>query len=682
MEEDSKIPEPVINLPPHLDPNHAFYTGELTSTKLKRGPLDKRHMTNCASVVVFCFFWVLTWAIAYSSYRGFHDHKPQVNVTASYGELCQDTTPYLYFVEDNSTVTANNTVCISECPMNASSALNCSEGYETGNPGKTCAEIPVNSTDLLFGAVCWPQNTVLQDILLDGNPTNKGMIMRLADDLEDTWGVIFIVGCAALALGFVYLLMLKRFSTVLIWGSLVFCLVVILIFGLMFFVVAQDMSDASPDGADTNGTSTDDTSAPISSAILMRENMLMQPAIGVVKDYLPGFTSNFSKFQMNCMAYLSLILVVVFTGMVCFYKDRINLSIAVVRAASDFIDDEKKILFVPPIFFIKSLIFYLLWIYGLVMIVGDETEQLHYNKEKIPIPYYDWRWESIFKTSVFFFAFAWHNTFGNAWFQFVVGNTTCFWYFKQGTQGTGDSPVWKSFGRSVYHWGSIAFGSIVIGMLGFLRPILSYINSKVNKLPEGEKEEDIERHTDAEYYEDEHEGEREEEVKGRGFCASCCGCGVSLFEKGYKYYTHHVYIQIALTGDDFDKATRDAYYLMVRNKARFQMVNGIAKKFLQFGQLLIAFVSTYLGYLYITTAERYKEKQVDSPLLVSMFFLVLAYLIGDVFMGVYTTSSDAIIHCFAMDEEMNDGKPEYVPKWLSDSVSNHLEKKLLLNDYE
>ncbi len=62
--------------------------------------------------------------------------------------------------------------------------------------------------------------------------------------------------------------------------------------------------------------------------------------------------------------------------------------------------------------------------------------------------------------------------------------------------------------------------------------------------------------------------------------------------------------------------------------------------------------------------------------------MILSYLIGDVFMGVYTNSSDAIIHCFAMDEEMNDGKPEYVPKWLTDSVHNHLEKKLLLNDYE
>ena len=73
-----------------------------------------------------------------------------------------------------------------------------------------------------------------------------------------------------------------------------------------------------------------------------------------------------------------------------------------------------------------------------------------------------------------------------------------------------------------------------------------------------------------------------------------------------------------MTGDEFNKATKDAHYLMRRNTARFEMVNGIARKFLQFGQLLIAFISTYLGYLYITRAERYQEKKVDSPILVSM----------------------------------------------------------------
>ncbi len=110
------------------------------------------------------------------------------------------------------------------------------------------------------------------------------------------------------------------------------------------------------------------------------------------------------------------------------------------------------------------------------MIVGDETEQLHLNKDNIPVPIYEWRFESMIKVFYFFFGFAWHNAFGNAWFNFVVGNATCFWYFKQGSEGVGASPVWRSFKRSLYHWGSICLGSLVIGLFGFLKPILNYIH--------------------------------------------------------------------------------------------------------------------------------------------------------------------------------------------------------------
>ena len=113
------------------------------------------------------------------------------------------------------------------------------------------------------------------------------------------------------------------------------------------------------------------------------------------------------------------------------------------------------------------------------MIVGDETEQLHLNKDDIPVPIYEWRFTSMLKVFYYFFGFAWHNAFGNAWFQFVVANATCFWYFKQGSEGIGISPIWTSFKRSLYHWGSICLGSLVIGLFGFLKPVLGYIHVKI-----------------------------------------------------------------------------------------------------------------------------------------------------------------------------------------------------------
>jgi len=90
MEEEVKLPPPPEELPPPQgDPNDPFYTGEFTSPKLRRGPLDKREITNMYCLIAFFIFWIFLWGAAYTSYRGFYDQKPQQNITSSYGkEVC------------------------------------------------------------------------------------------------------------------------------------------------------------------------------------------------------------------------------------------------------------------------------------------------------------------------------------------------------------------------------------------------------------------------------------------------------------------------------------------------------------------------------------------------------------------------------------------------------------------
>jgi len=46
-------------------------------------------------------------------------------------------------------------------------------------------------------------------------------------------------------------------------------------------------------------------------------------------------------------------------------------------------------------------------------------------------------------------------------------------------------------------------------------------------------------------------------------------------------------------------------------------------------------------------------------------------------MGVYGISADTIIHCFAMDEEINDGIAEHAPLELREFVDTHEHKRLL-----
>ena len=51
-------------------------------------------------------------------------------------------------------------------------------------------------------------------------------------------------------------------------------------------------------------------------------------------------------------------------------------------------------------------------------------------------------------------------------------------------------------------------------------------------------------------------------------------------------------------------------------------------------------------------------------------------------MSVYGISADTIMHCFAMDEEINDGLAKHAPEQLKEFVDEHNNKKALLSDYK
>jgi len=134
-----------------------------------------------------------------------------------------------------------------------------------------------------------------------------------------------------------------------------------------------------------------------------------------------------------------------------------------------------------------------------------------------------------------------------------------------------------------------------------------------------------------------------------------------------------------MTGENFCKATTEAFFLSIRNALRFGMVHGFAYVFLFLGQLIIAGSATALGYIIITKTEHYQEV-VISPIVPSIFFFLTAYITSHTFMGIYGMSADTIIHCFAMDEEIHDGSVHHAPEELRDYIDNHLSKKLLVEE--
>lgn len=59
------------------------------------------------------------------------------------------------------------------------------------------------------------------------------------------------------------------------------------------------------------------------------------------------------------------------------------------------------------------------------------------------------------------------------------------------------------------------------------------------------------------------------------FILKCTSCLVACFERFIKFITKNAYIQVALTGSNFCVASKDAFYLVLRNPLKFSVVAGI-----------------------------------------------------------------------------------------------------------
>lgn len=79
-----------------------------------------------------------------------------------------------------------------------------------------------------------------------------------------------------------------------------------------------------------------------------------------------------------------------------------------------------------------------------------------------------------------------------------------------------------------------------------------------------------------------------------------------------------------------------------------------------------------IGYIIITRAPSINDK-IDSPLLSTLVFWIIGYLIGSLFISIYGNACDALMHCFLVDSEINrDPKhsPEQLRKFVEDEKGN------------
>jgi len=101
---------------------------------------------------------------------------------------------------------------------------------------------------------------------------------------------------------------------------------------------------------------------------------------------------------------------------------------------------------------------------------------------------------------------------------------------------------------------------------------------------------------------------------------------------------------------------------MVRNAGRFGSIAIISWIIMIMGKGVIMAASAYFTILMVKT----QFPQCDNPFIPAILVSLFAYMIGSMFLSVFTFSASAIVHCFLLDEETGGSKdtPTYLQSFL------------------
>ncbi|XP_068958348.1 choline transporter-like protein 5 [Petaurus breviceps papuanus] len=246
------------------------------------------------------------------------------------------------------------------------------------------------------------------------------------------------------------------------------------------------------------------------------------------------------------------------------------------------------------------------------------------------------------------FIFLWLVNFSIALGQCTLAGAFASYYWAfQKPDDIPAYPICASFGRALrYHTGSLAFGSLILSAVQVLRVILEYLDHRF----------------------------KESNSSFAKFIVCCFRCCFWCLEKVLKFINRNAYIMIAIYGENFCTAARDAFMLVMRNVVRVAVLDKVTEFLLWMGKLLISTGIGVLGYMFFT-----KKLPITAPAL-NYYWLPLlmivfgSYLIAHGFFSVFAMCVDTLFLCFCEDLERNDGSIER-PYYMSPKLLQILGKK-------
>ena len=243
-----------------------------------------------------------------------------------------------------------------------------------------------------------------------------------------------------------------------------------------------------------------------------------------------------------------------------------------------------------------------------------------------------------------FFCLLWTFNFIGAIGIFVVAYCSAKWYFTEPANrgpDIGCNTVLTSYWICIrYHLGTLAFGSLIIAFVQFVRAVLLYITQQSKQISENFI------------------------LKYLMCCIQCCLC---CLEKCLKFISKNAYIQTAIHNSGFCHGAYDGFFLVARNIFRIgalHVVSGIALVILKL------FVTSAVGCGSYFIFQRYYDTKMHDFIAPTVLTMLIAYFTAAMFCDVYDLITDTVLMCYITDEE-NNGKAKFASDDMHAFIDTH-----------
>lgn len=234
--------------------------------------------------------------------------------------------------------------------------------------------------------------------------------------------------------------------------------------------------------------------------------------------------------------------------------------------------------------------------------------------------------------------------------KFTITLATCLWYHEDIVHPRSIF-VRSLFWTFRYHFGTVCFGSFVLGVSDGFRRVSQYLLSKSS-------------------------GVDSLNTLGR-IPAACLGCLVNLADRIVRFFTYQVFTEVALSSDSFCSSAKRMASMMELSLSRFEAFCDL----LVFCAKLAVSLSTTLMCKYILTSNFRLLPELATigsaeAVTLSIIFMV-SWAVSGLFVFVWQTSADAIINLQILEKHRGSPQTDKISQEFS-SVLDGAQKQELI----